>query len=340
MLWLDEKYLRAVSAQLDNFKQKKQHEYNFRCPLCGDSEKNRFKARGYVYAVRDRLMFKCHNCGVALPFAALLKKLSGKLYNEYTLEGMESERAPVENAPEAIVEAPAPVVAPIRSYAEVEALSDTTGAAGEVYRYCRDTRKLPESGIARLFATSKAHTWLEPLVGPEKAEKVADNLTYLIQPFRLPDGTWYGAQLRVLTRKEYLTFRWSHEPLKMFGLEAWNPNDLTYVVEGPIDSLFLPNCISPCGSDLLTGVQLLEDAHILPRSAPRVYVWDNEPKNPQVRQHVRTAISLNEPVVIWPRDYPKDINDMVRDGFDPLRIIQRRTFTGLEADIEFTKWTN
>ena len=40
--------------------------YNFRCPICGDSKKNKSKTRGYLYAVKANTNFKCHNCGASM----------------------------------------------------------------------------------------------------------------------------------------------------------------------------------------------------------------------------------------------------------------------------------
>jgi hypothetical protein len=52
-LWLEEKYLRLLAPQLDLFKQKHPHVFNFRCPLCGDSERVLSKTRGYCYAAEE-----------------------------------------------------------------------------------------------------------------------------------------------------------------------------------------------------------------------------------------------------------------------------------------------
>src|SRR4051812_29748353 len=98
-LWQDEKYVRLVSSQLDRFTQKSSHHFLFRCPLCGDSEKNQYKARGYIYPKGDDLMFKCHNCSICLPFTALLKKLSRPLYDEYLMERFREHTRP--GAPDA-----------------------------------------------------------------------------------------------------------------------------------------------------------------------------------------------------------------------------------------------
>ena len=47
-LWLDVKYAGLLSVQLDKYKVKQQNPYlsNFRCPVCGDSERHKNKARG------------------------------------------------------------------------------------------------------------------------------------------------------------------------------------------------------------------------------------------------------------------------------------------------------
>jgi hypothetical protein len=344
-LWRDDKYLRLLSPQLQQFKQKSNHVYNFRCPLCGDSEVKKYKARGYVFPLHDVLMFKCHNCAVALPFGALLKRLSEALYREYQVERF-NDRQPPPDAPSK------PPVAPVRgspqprhmhSLADIRMYQDAFPRLCEtllpVVEYVKG-RCLPDSALPRLYATDKAHTDLLKLVGEEKAGTVSDGVLYLVQPFRLPDGSWYGCQLRTLDKKEYLTFRWSHDPLKVFGLEDWNPAKLTYVVEGPLDALFVPNALAVCGSDLLPAIRILEDLgdDLMPLDWRRVYVWDNEPRNSEIVHHLRTAVKLHESVVIWPKDYPKDINDIVRAGKDVNAVLPRRTFTGLVAQLELETW--
>ncbi len=341
MLWRDEKYLRLLSPTLTRFTQKGPHTFNFRCPLCGDSETNKSKARGYIFPVHDTLLFKCHNCGLALPFSALLKRQNRQLYDDYILERMKEDGQRPAPAPECLPEpASVPVVRSVPAdwpVYSLETLNHAYPSLHSVLVYARDVRKLPETALSRLFATSHAKTWLEPLVGPEKAAKVTDGVLYLVMPLRLPDGTWFGAQMRTLDKKNFATFRWNHEFLA-FGLDAWRPDIMTTVVEGPIDSLFVPNALAMCGSDLLSGVRHLEDADIMRTSNRRVYVWDNEPRNKEIVRHIRTAVKLKENVVIWPREYPKDINDMCRAGIDVLDVLLKRTFFGLNAELELTAW--
>jgi hypothetical protein len=345
-LWRDEKFLRLLAPALPRFTQKTAHTFNFRCPLCGDSQTNKHKARGYVFPKADMLLYKCHNCSVSMPFSTFLKSQSRHLYDEYILERLKEQgrqqpnefaRSDRERLPEPITLPPVRHLAPALAY-PLSSLTHAHPRLHLVYAFAKDVRKLPISAFDRLYATNDANRWLLPLVGDEKAKRVSDDIPYLVQPFRMPDGEWYGAQLRMVDRKEFTTFRWAHEPLKVFGLEAWSPDKLTLIVEGPIDSLFLPNALSPCGSDLLSGMRCLEDADILKPSHPRVYIWDNEPRNKEIVKHIRMAIKLKENVVVWPRQFPKDINDMVRAGLDVLNTIHNRTFYGLQAELAVSEW--
>ena len=66
MDYIDQKYIMMISSRLQKFKKIKSGLYNFRCNICGDSQKNRNKARGYLYQVKNNTNFKCHNQGVLL----------------------------------------------------------------------------------------------------------------------------------------------------------------------------------------------------------------------------------------------------------------------------------
>ena len=342
-LYLDEKYLRFLSPSLDRFVQKHPHVFQFRCPLCGDSEKFKSKARGFCFSKGQTLIYKCHNCGIALPFAALLRRQSPRLYDEYLLEMLreKGQTRPAENSPTEPSGVPevTRTTTPSMLLRRLDTIvvHDASTPYTRVLDYVKG-RQVPDAALARLWATNSCRSWLEPLVGEDKAAKVVDGEPYLVLPLTLPNGEWYGTQVRMVSEKEYVTFRWAHDPLKVFGLDAWDPTRTTYVVEGPMDSLFVPNAIAACGSDLLSIPRILVDAQFMAPKDPVVYVWDNEPRNKEVTRHMRHAIRLREPLVIWPSSWPKDINDMVQAGYDPVAILPSRTFTGLKAELEFQVW--
>ena len=84
--YIDTKYVNLLSSRLPLFKRKNEGLYNFRCPLCGDSQKSKTKARGYFYQKRTDLFYRCHNCGKSTTFSNFLKELDGELYKDYALE--------------------------------------------------------------------------------------------------------------------------------------------------------------------------------------------------------------------------------------------------------------
>ena len=83
---IDSKYVGLISSRLQKFKRVKADLYNFRCPICGDSQRNKNKARGYIYAVKVNTNFKCHNCGASMSFNNFLKKIDTTLHGQYTME--------------------------------------------------------------------------------------------------------------------------------------------------------------------------------------------------------------------------------------------------------------
>ena len=85
MLYLDTKYISLISGKLQKFK-KSNTTYNFRCPYCGDSQKNKNRARGYFFQKKGSYIFKCHNCGVGRTLANFLKDNDSSLFSEYLLE--------------------------------------------------------------------------------------------------------------------------------------------------------------------------------------------------------------------------------------------------------------
>ena len=86
MLWIDTKYINLISNKLQRFTKKSDNLYNFRCPYCGDSQRNKFKARGYVYELKGNLLYKCHNCSQGGNLGSLLEFVDQFVFNQYRLE--------------------------------------------------------------------------------------------------------------------------------------------------------------------------------------------------------------------------------------------------------------
>lgn len=59
---------------------------NIRCPICGDSHINNYKARGYILLDKETPIYHCHNCGANMNFYSFLKHQDSKLANDYYRE--------------------------------------------------------------------------------------------------------------------------------------------------------------------------------------------------------------------------------------------------------------
>ena len=85
-LHIDVKYLNLISSKLEFFKRKNDSLWNFRCPMCGDSQRKKTKARGYVYRKNNDLFYRCHNCNHGTTFSKFLLSMDETLYKEYVRE--------------------------------------------------------------------------------------------------------------------------------------------------------------------------------------------------------------------------------------------------------------
>ena len=83
---VDSKYIGLVSPRLQKFKKVKNNLFNFRCPICGDSKKNKSKTRGYFYTIKADVNFRCHNCGASMTFSNFLKEIDTVLHKQYVFE--------------------------------------------------------------------------------------------------------------------------------------------------------------------------------------------------------------------------------------------------------------
>jgi hypothetical protein len=131
---------------------------------------------------------------------------------------------------------------------------------------------------------------------------------------------------------KYITIKLDEKKRRIYGLDTLDVNKKTYITEGPIDSLFLPNAIAVAGSDL--------EIKTLKRKA--VYVFDNEPRNGEIVNKIKKLIEKNYKICLWPKSLKyKDINDMIIAGMTPVEvqgIIDNNTFSKLSAHQQLNDW--
>ena len=324
--YIDVKYVNIISPLLQQFKKKGDFLWNFRCPYCGDSQKSRTKARGFVYRKKNDLFYKCHNCGVGTTLGKLIEHLDSKSYKDYIMERYKSGVKTVNKEPEFKFDEPVfrskDVCSTLNS---LEELQDDHPA-----RKIIDRRNLPISSYKDLFLCPEFYKFTNNLI-PNKFPSLDGDHPRLLIPFRDEEGEVFAYQGRAFGNEQpkYLTIK-LQERDKIFGLDRIDKREEVLVVEGPLDSLFLDNCIAVAGA-------------VVPNlDCDFTVVFDNEPRNKELLKQVEKAINRGHKICLWPEQMKyKDINDMILGGYTKEEIhdlIKHNTYQGTTATLWFTKW--
>jgi len=319
MDFVDVKYINLISVRFQKFKKIKNNLYNFRCPICGDSQKNKNKARGYLYQVKNNTNFKCHNCGVNVSFNNFLKQIDSAIYKQYTFEKFkEGHTGKNFTADEPEFKFQQPKFKPKLDLPKATENSDA--------RMYLENRKLNPNNY---YYTEKFKEWTNSLRPTfDTADK--DEPRIIIPLFY--QNNLVGFQGRALgpSKVKYITIMLNDDAPKIYGLDEVKKDETVYVTEGPFDSTFIRNSIALCGAD--------GDISKWGIGNP-VWIYDNEPRNAEIHSRISRVIDRGEKVVIWPSSIrEKDINDMVLSGLDVQSVIELNTYSGLEAKLKFTTW--
>ena len=325
---IDEQYITLVSYKLDLFKKKKTRLYNFRCPYCGDSQKNKTKARGYLFQIKNDYVYKCHNCGVGRTLSNFLKDQDPGLHDRYIMEKYRSNNDRTGKGsftPEPKFKFRKPNFAsPDTQLEKVSELNKTHPA-----RQYLEGRGIEE--LDYFYYCPKFKQWTN------SQKKVFDNLRQdgprIIIPFKDTEGNLFGYQGRSLAPKaklRYITVMLDEEKPKIFGLDKIDASQPVYITEGPFDSTFLENSVAMAGSDA--------DIRTFGWSS-YIWIFDNEPRNREIVNRISRSIQRGDKVVIWPRQIQqKDINDMKLAGHDVKNLVESNIYQGLSAQLKFNDW--
>ena len=332
-VFIDRSFLLQVAPKLQRFARKKDDLFNFRCPLCGDSQKNKTKSRGYIFRKKNDYFYMCHNCGVSTTFYNFLKQVDPNLLQEYQLERYKNGDTGNHNYPKPDFEeykAPAPVFKKSLELPTIESLPEEHFAKVYIQQ-----RRIPETFYSQLYFAEDFAAFIQSL-GIEK-EGLHKGDKRLVIPFYNAEKELVAVQGRSLgeSKLRYITLKLHDDNKKVFGLDRTNLDELICVVEGPIDSMFLSNAVATADSNLESITDTLDKSKV-------VLVFDNEPRNKEIVNKMEHAIDNHYNVVIWPEMIvEKDINDMVLNGFSPDEIqdiIDNNTFVNLRAKMEFVNW--
>ena len=327
--YIDLKFINDLSGRLSQFKKKTDYLFNFRCPHCGDSQKSKTKARAYLYRIKNDMFFKCHNCGQGQNLANFIKFVDPKLYESYLLERYKKS-APATPKPKFDFK-PTKFTdqTPIDDLKSIKDLPEDHPAR----LYC-DNRKIPEKYFDKLFLSDKFMTLVNEI--KPNTYKITKDHPRLIIPFYDTTGKVFAFQGRAFGKEQpkYLTIKLDENKQKVYGLDKVNFQKPIYITEGPIDSLFIDNCLAAGGADLFLKNKIPNENI--------TYIFDNEPRNKEIVKRMYKVIEQDFNVVIWPDDLQlKDVNDMIMSGLTKLElqyIISNNTYSKLSALTKLNYW--
>ena len=316
---IDSKYINLVSSRLQKFKRVKADLYNFRCPICGDSQKNRSKTRGYLYAIKANVNYKCHNCGASMSLNNFIKHIDPVIAKQYAFEKFKdghTGRNFVTEEPIFQFEAPK-----FKQKLDLPKASDN--AIAKLYL---EKRKLNPT---KFYYADKFKAWSNTL--KETFDSVEYDEPRIIIPLFYKDNL-VGFQGRSLgpNKVKYITVMISDSAPKIYGLDEIKTNSSVYITEGPFDSTFIKNSVAMCGADADVRKWGISDP---------VWIYDNEPRNIEIVKRISNTIDKGDKVVIWPSNIvEKDINDMVMSGHNVQELVELNIYNGLEANLKFNIW--
>jgi len=334
--YIDTKYVNILSSRLPLFKRKTNGLYNFRCPFCGDSQKSRTKARGYFYQKRTDLFFRCHNCGQSSTFSNFLKQFDGETYKEYALERYkEGITGKGHNTPDPKVNYEQPKFHSKIDLPRISDLDDDHFAKTYLLN-----RNIPLQFLNLIYYTDDFRTFVNKMT--KREYDLSKNEQRLVIPFFDKDKQLITFQGRAFinTQLRYITIKMGEESSKIFGLERLDIKQKFYIVEGPFDSMFLPNCIAMAGSDIsFRGNDDIKDAM---DNHNGTIIFDNEPRNKEIIDRMEKVIDKGWNICIWPDTVAcKDINDMILSSINETRILElinKNTFKNLHAKTHLALW--
>lgn len=278
------------NLNLNLIEQKGNDKWNFRCPVCGDSAKNKFKKRGWIYIHDNKLWFKCFNCSLALTFKNFLKVVDNDTYEKYVEEEKQDYIEKLKN--------------------------------GEIFN--KKTKRVTKSNINLKYVFNLNKKYFKPVRNFPNALKylrnrnipndIVEQLYYcvnpkspaynmIIFPLYTKENKLYGFQGRSIVNKKFHTHL-TNDDYKIYNFFKLDLDNPTYIFESIIDSLFINNSIAMLGSDI--------PEHILKKINVPIFCFDND-KTGMIKS--LKYIERGFKVFIWPDTVrEKDINELIING--------------------------
>lgn len=328
--WIERDWINNIASSLEKFSWQG-NTANFRCNICGDSDSNKSKRRAYFYKSKDGYSFKCHNCGAAHRFSTYLRMTFPLEYQKFKVDLLKDKQAgrTLFDIPDKKTE---PKLPPLKKELKkhTQISLDKLPMDHISVKYCVG-RRIPVNKFDRIFYTDNFSEWVKenaPSYDYQRLPKDARVLFVL----RNRQKKIIGVQARTLDPKStmrFITLKFDPIANKIYGLDYLDETRPYFVVEGIIDSYFLPNSVALCGGDVTMSLSELD-------KDKAIIVLDNEPRSKDTVTRLKKAIELGYTVCIWDSldSKYKDINDMILKGGLTRKDVLKAISQGICKDVD------
>jgi hypothetical protein len=329
-----EQYINMVAARLDRCQLIPSRKLvKGRCPICGDSKTKKNKTRAYIYYREGNYFFFCHNCDRSMLFVNFMKEYFSDIYSLYQFERISSSKSTTSNIIPSVVpnfsNGPS-----LRSLEFMATRVDRLDLSHSAILYCR-SRGIPESMYNRMWHTDKF----------DQIKELTDKFEYvkpeprLIFPFANKQNQLVGLHARSYEKDpklRYIIVKLIDDLPMIFGLDKFEINKKTFVLEGPLKSLFLPNALS-------TGNSKLESTEKFISKDRTTLIYDREPRNPEICRNILHSINNGFSICLLPSKFDgKDVDQIFLNHQlteeSLISIVNDHTYSGLSAKLEFNRW--
>jgi hypothetical protein len=347
-IFVDRKYVNLISSRVQRFAPKGNDAWNMRCPYCGDSQKSKTKARGYIYRHKQEFFYKCWNCSISTTLGRFLKDLDARIHEEWKLErfiesnkGVDTNKELSENARLEAMEGLEKLKFAAQRKIDLDGVCEHISDLDDKHiarMYLRD-RQIPMAAYKYLVFTNEFRK-LAQRIDPERASTLHESEARVVILLLDVDERIVGISGRSLTSDakgiKYITLKKSLDTPKIFGLDRVpNIKGDVWVFEGQFDAMFFENAIATGDSELTNASKYITKERL-------VLVYDNQPRNNALVKQMKKAVDDGFRICIWPSSIEqKDVNEMIISGIsdaDIYHTINTNIFSGMKAKMRLQKW--
>ena len=227
--YIDVKFINICSSSLDKFKQKTTNLWNFRCPICGDSQKNKNKARGFIYEKQNKYFYRCHNCEFGTTFNNFLEKINPTLHREYITEKYKEKKIVTDDTSSSKFDFVPKFNNVLKGIPTIASLEKEHPAR----KFC-EKRLIPEKYYTKLYFCTEFKEWTNKII-PKKFPSLKGDTPRLVIPFFDSKNNIIGFQGRSFNPREpmkYITIKLEGVGDLIYGQERINEKRKNIVLRG------------------------------------------------------------------------------------------------------------